>query len=148
MQAMAAAGDPANALQYAQEHERFLQNELGIDPPEDVLALAERLRRERVSSKPTFEAEPVGVKTTPEGAKRAAEPTAIASPANRRSRMVLIAVAAAIAIGAAALVFLPEWGVTLDKNRVLVAVFENRTGDPSLDPLAAEWVPVGILETG
>ncbi len=151
MQAMAAAGDPANALQYAQEHERFLQNELGIDPPEDVLALAERLRRERVSSKPTFEAEPVGVKTTPEGAKRAAEPTAIASPANRRSRMVLIAVAAAIAIGAAALVFLPEWGVTLDKNRVLVAVFENRTGDPSLDPLgvmAADWITEGLSRTG
>jgi DNA-binding SARP family transcriptional activator len=151
MQAMAAAGDPANALQYAQEHEDLLRRELDIDPPEDVLALAERLRRERVPSEPTFEGEPVGVQTTPEGAKGAAEPTSSASPANRRSRMVLVAAAAAIAIAAAAFIFLPERGVTLDERRVVVAVFENRTGDPSLDPLgvmSADWITEGLSRTG
>jgi DNA-binding SARP family transcriptional activator len=36
-------------------------------------------------------------------------------------------------------------------ERVLVAVFENRTGDPALDPLGhmvADWIARGLLQTG
>lgn len=151
MRAMAAAGDPANALQHAHEHERFLQNELEIEPPEDVLALAERLRRERVPSNPTFEAEPIGVKKTTEGAKGAAALTSSAWKASRTSRIVLIVTAAAIAIAAAALALLPERGVRLDKGRVVVAVFENQTGNLSLEPaglMAADWITDGLARTG
>ncbi|MGD8698905.1 MAG: BTAD domain-containing putative transcriptional regulator [Gemmatimonadales bacterium] len=75
MQAMAVAGDPANALQYAQEHEQLLRRELDIDPPEDLLALAERLRREGVPSKPTSAVGPVDVEATSEGARGAAPST-------------------------------------------------------------------------
>lgn len=46
MQAMAEAGDRANALQYAQEHERLLRDELGLEPDADLVALVKRLRRE------------------------------------------------------------------------------------------------------
>ena len=43
-EAMAAAGDRANALEYALQHERLLRDELGIEPDADFLALRERLK--------------------------------------------------------------------------------------------------------
>ncbi len=46
MDAMAAAGDRGNALQLAQEHERLLREELGVEPDEAFLARMEGLRRE------------------------------------------------------------------------------------------------------
>ncbi len=46
MEALARSGDPANALQYAQEHERLLHEELGLEPDAHVTALAERLKHE------------------------------------------------------------------------------------------------------
>jgi DNA-binding SARP family transcriptional activator len=45
MRALAIAGDPANALKYAREHEVLLKQELGIEPPVEVRQLVERLRR-------------------------------------------------------------------------------------------------------
>ncbi len=44
MQALASAGDRGNALQLAQEHERRLSEELGIEPDAEFRALMERLR--------------------------------------------------------------------------------------------------------
>jgi serine/threonine protein kinase/tetratricopeptide (TPR) repeat protein len=41
--------------------------------------------------------------------------------------------------------------VQVVRNRVVVGLFENRTGDPSLDPLgsmAADWLTDGILRSG
>jgi DNA-binding SARP family transcriptional activator/TolB-like protein len=49
MEALARSGDPANALQYAQEHERLLRDELGMEPDPRLAALAERLKREPVT---------------------------------------------------------------------------------------------------
>jgi DNA-binding SARP family transcriptional activator len=149
MQAMAAAGDPANALQYAKEHEDLLRRELDIDPPAEVLALAERLRRE--ASIPTLKAEPLGVKGSTEGATGAVAQTPGASQANRRSRMAIVAAAATIAIVAAGIIFLPQRRLTLDKQRVVVVSFENRTGDDQLDPvgqMAADWISRGVARTG
>jgi len=151
MQAMAAAGDPANALQYAQEHEQLLRRELDIDPPEDVLALAERLRREGVPSTPTSAAGSVDGEATSEEARDAGTPRSRASRATRTSKIALIASAAVLTIAAAVLMFLRERRVTLDEGRVVVAVFENRTGDPSLDPLgvmSADWITEGLSRTG
>jgi DNA-binding SARP family transcriptional activator len=42
-------------------------------------------------------------------------------------------------------------GPAPNTGRVLVAVFENQTGDPALDPLgqmAADWIARGLLQTG
>jgi tetratricopeptide (TPR) repeat protein len=42
-------------------------------------------------------------------------------------------------------------GVVLDPERVLVAVFENQTGDPALDPvgvMAGHWITQGLQEVG
>jgi DNA-binding SARP family transcriptional activator/tetratricopeptide (TPR) repeat protein len=47
MEAQANAGDPANAVMYAREHAELLRSELGVEPPGEVVDLAERLRRAR-----------------------------------------------------------------------------------------------------
>lgn len=46
MEAMAAAGDRAGALQYAERHAARMREDLGAAPSPDVEALAERLRKE------------------------------------------------------------------------------------------------------
>jgi len=46
MWALASSGDPANAVQEAEEHTRFLKEELGAEPPEDIPALANWLRED------------------------------------------------------------------------------------------------------
>lgn len=46
MQALASDGNPAGALRHAEMHERLLREELAIEPPGKIAALAERLRRE------------------------------------------------------------------------------------------------------
>ncbi len=51
MQVLAAAGDPANAIQQAEEHASLLERELGVGPPEDLLAYLEQLRRERLPAR-------------------------------------------------------------------------------------------------
>ncbi len=43
MEALVMAGEPANAIRVAEEHERFLQEDLGAEPPLEVLELAKRL---------------------------------------------------------------------------------------------------------
>jgi TolB-like protein/Flp pilus assembly protein TadD len=49
MQALAASGNRAGALQHALLHQRMLEQEFGIAPPADISALAERLRAEPVT---------------------------------------------------------------------------------------------------
>jgi DNA-binding SARP family transcriptional activator len=46
MESLARSGDPANAIQVAQEHERLLKEELDAEPLPEVIELADRLRRE------------------------------------------------------------------------------------------------------
>lgn len=46
VEALAAAGDPANALELARAHEMRLRNELGIEPPTDLASALERVRHE------------------------------------------------------------------------------------------------------
>jgi serine/threonine-protein kinase len=58
-EALATAGDRANALQYAEEHERRLREELDMEPDEEVLALVKRLKHERGRAGQTTEGEPV-----------------------------------------------------------------------------------------
>ena len=62
-----------------------------------------------------------------------------------------VALAAVIAV-IVVMVTLPRGSsVTLDADRVLVAVFENQTGDPSLDalgPMAGNWITQGLQKSG
>jgi serine/threonine protein kinase len=77
----------------------------------------------------------------------------------RRERLITTLIQKKILFPAAALLvlaviipvlFLPR-GSSLDPNRVVVAVFENQTGDPKLDPLgrmAAERITQGLSQAG
>jgi len=89
---------------------------------------------------------------TPEGLKRAEGVGHAAAPGTRRGGAVAVFVAGALLAFVAALVLLfPRGGPTLDRERVVVAVFENQTGDPALDPvgrMAQDWITQGIARTG
>jgi DNA-binding SARP family transcriptional activator/predicted ATPase len=58
MHALAGAGDRANAIQLARDHERTLREELGVEPPAEVIALADRLRTAPESLEPETRLEP------------------------------------------------------------------------------------------
>ncbi|UCG87725.1 MAG: hypothetical protein JSW71_04020, partial [Gemmatimonadota bacterium] len=75
--------------------------------------------------------------------------TASVTGARRRTWLPVVALSfiavAAVVVGV--LWVLP--GTPLDRNRVLVLPFENRTGDPALNPLgslAADWIAQGLQE--
>jgi serine/threonine-protein kinase len=74
-----------------------------------------------------------------------------AVPGTRRPQLLwMTAGAAALAIAGAAVAFLPRRTVSLDPKRVVVAGFENRTGDSTLDPvadIAADYVARGLAAT-
>ncbi len=73
-------------------------------------------------------------------------------PGIRRGLTVSGAVVlAGLAIGLAATIFWPRPTPTAHRPRVVVGMFENRTGDSRFDPLgfmAADWVTEGLQETG
>jgi len=77
-------------------------------------------------------------------------PVSVGRAAKRR--WLVAGAAAAVIIAVIAVVaFLPRGTrVALDSDRVLVAVFENQTGDPSLDPLGAmagHWITQGLQKS-
>ncbi len=86
---------------------------------------------------------------TPSGA--AAAMRGSATPVSRR-RLTMLASLAAAAVAAVAggRALYERWAPSLDPRRVAVAVFENQTGDPALDPLgrmAADWLTQGLTQT-
>ncbi len=114
---------------------------------EDVImqALA-TVPADRFATMPAF-AEALGVATgSTSGSKKW-----VAVHAKRRKTLVVGLVAGVVAASGATV-----WGWTrhdagLVADRVAVGLFENRTGDPSLDPLgsmAADWLTDGILRSG
>src|SRR5512145_801955 len=72
-------------------------------------------------------------------------------PALPRSRRALIGAGVALVLGVGTFIALGRLREGRpDRNRVAVAVFVNRTGDPSLEPLgnmAADWVTRGLTQT-
>jgi DNA-binding SARP family transcriptional activator/TolB-like protein len=53
IQALAAVGNRAGALQHASVHERLLQTEFGMALPQEIVTLVERLKQERVAAMTT-----------------------------------------------------------------------------------------------
>jgi tetratricopeptide (TPR) repeat protein len=69
----------------------------------------------------------------------------------RRRLLWMAGGAAALALFGAALAFLPHAVVAFDPKRVVVAGFENRTGDSALAPvsdIAADYIARGLAATG
>jgi tetratricopeptide (TPR) repeat protein len=83
----------------------------------------------------------------------AGRPAPAVAPVGHRWIWSLLAAAAVVLAIVAAWRFWPgsdEPTVDLDPDRVVVAAFENRTGDPSLDSvglMAADWIGQGIART-
>jgi tetratricopeptide (TPR) repeat protein len=66
-------------------------------------------------------------------------------------KKLIIPALAVIALIIAALIFWPKKASNLDPNLVAVAVFENKTGDPKLNPIgsmAAERIMQGLAQVG
>jgi serine/threonine-protein kinase len=56
-----------------------------------------------------------------------------------------------LAMGAAAVIMIKGRGPRYNTNRIIVSVFENQTGDKSLDPIgriASDWITQGLTRTG
>jgi tetratricopeptide (TPR) repeat protein/aminoglycoside phosphotransferase (APT) family kinase protein len=73
-------------------------------------------------------------------------------PAASRQRALIVGTLLVTLIAAvgAGMMLVRQRGPALDPKRVAVAVFENQTGDPALDPLgrmAAEWISQGLTQT-
>lgn len=80
-----------------------------------------------------------------------AVPVGVGAP---RRRFALVAAGVAlVAVAAAAVAWMarPPASPLLEAKRVVVATFENKSGDKSLDPLgamAADWIARGLVSTG
>jgi DNA-binding SARP family transcriptional activator/TolB-like protein len=174
VEALAAAGDVTGAIRHAQLHQTILRSELDLPPDAAVAALAERLRggEARVMRLPEMAAAGMVSEqvvpgeiasrdtdrssTIERGAGDAAEDlTAARAPARPRHRFRWRWVAAALVllaiIAIAGRSLLPRASAHADRRRVVVATFENRTGDSSLAPLgdmAADWVSTELARTG
>jgi len=87
-------------------------------------------------------------------ARASTAPAAADSPprwGRRGVAAVTTVVAVAVVVAGIALVRLRAPSSDLSPDHVVVAPFENRTGDPSLDPvgpMAADWITQGLSQTG
>jgi tetratricopeptide (TPR) repeat protein len=177
MQALEASGDRAAALRHARIHETLLREEWGLEPDPAVAALAARLQvpadrptEEIPAAGPAGSRPPAGEVVPPEGTAATAPDSADSqeqtSPGpgrnsrnvrahQRRRRTTLVALVGAGLGGLA--ILLGAWllrephAPTLHPQRVVVAPFENRTGQAPLDPvgsMAADWIMQGLAHTG
>lgn len=141
MEALAATGNRAGALQYADIHTRLLQDEFGAQPPAEVIALAARLRSQpaaapvaRVST-----AAPASA-SVPSPQPSASTPASAAAPARRRWR-VWYGVAST---GFAIVFFTAFWASRSHTNAVPSAAAERSIAvlplaSESVDPRDAAW---------
>ncbi len=128
MEALAAAGDAANALQQAHLHEQLLREELEVEPAAEVLETAERLRgagyRERQPLRqlaPTAVGAAVRVSEISSG-RRLTWRTGLGVSAV--TAVVVVAIVAGLRVLGG-----PEPGEVVDWNRVAVLPFTVRGSD-------------------
>jgi DNA-binding SARP family transcriptional activator/TolB-like protein len=138
MHALDSAGDPANALQCALEHEALLAEQFGLSLPAEVAALADEIKH-RSNASARAPAKPV--EETP-ATLRVADPTQAGAtdtlrPERRRHPMArgfALGVLIATCLVLARLLFWSDAELpTVTPNAVMVVPFENLTGDPEID---------------
>jgi len=87
---------------------------------------------------------------TPSGLARTTDDAAVGAAA-RAGRLVMAGALVVVTLLGAAFIMLREQTPALARDRVLVAQFDNHTGDPSLDPvgsMAADWIIQGLTHAG
>ena len=138
-------GDRASAIGAYESFALRLADEYEAEPAAETQALiaAVRARHVRVPAPTEATAAPVG-----------ATPVLGTAPVRRRRRLAPAALAATVGVVALAGVVLAVRGTArprLDPHRVVVAPFENRTADSTLNALGsmtADWISRGLAETG
>jgi DNA-binding SARP family transcriptional activator len=129
MQALAAAGDRANALQVAAEHGRLLKDDLELQPSAEVLDLARKLREKEAA--PAERKPRVKAPSPPEevGGRRPLL-------TRRRAALAIVAALALAALVATGRMLLREpasliggAGIPVSPNRIAVMPFEYRGSD-------------------
>jgi TolB-like protein len=177
MDALIAAGDSGAALNHYRVHESLVREELSSAPDPSVGMIARRARElaAAAASAPSgaaphqtsFDVKSIHDSKQSENtvpiATRLSQPPFDAPPAepprdaraNRILKSRTVAMVATAIVGASVLVALafiarsraePE-----SARRVVIAPFENRTGDPRLDALGtmtADWITDGLSRTG
>ena len=179
MRALADAGDVSAAIQHARVHDAMVRGELDSPADDAVLAFAEELRRgayvptARAPRSTPISTPAVPIVTSPEAEQAAAAapesftpsgigtaPAAVPPLAGSRWRqrafaalgVVLgVGLAASLVPGARSRIGLMVPGAQTARSgrRIVVATFDNRTGDRSLDPLgelASDWLARTLLE--
>lgn len=165
--ALAESGDTAAALTQYRVHETLLHEEVGTAPEPTLTSLANALRAGKWHrTAPTVSTAVIQTQAPDSGEAGlvqtlAAPPAAVAPLAQRtgtRRKLVVGSALGLLALGAAALA-IPYAGLdanskaafrtirtrpaaALDPRQIVVAPFENKTGDPSLDVLGeqiADW---------
>jgi tetratricopeptide (TPR) repeat protein len=138
---------------------RLLENRFATPPPpvrtlrREVPASVEQALQRALAPDPDHRCEAIQFRNALAGVGppiTKAEAHAPAAPARRRL-LWMAGGAVALALLGAALAFLPGRVATFDPKRVVVAGFENRTGDSSLAPvsdIAADYIARGLAATG
>ncbi len=128
MEALAAAGDVANALQHAHLHELRLREELNVGASAEVLETAERLRRE-AERKGQALRQAVSTAVSAEGrAPVVVRGRRLTWRTGLGGLVFAVAIVVAVFVGLRALGE-PETGEALDPNRVAVLPFTVRGSD-------------------
>lgn len=169
MRAHADAGDITGAVQHARVHEALVREELESRPDDAVMEFADRLRRGQWTPPPAMNgvAPPSPIVAAPPDLGERTAPAAASippvrhdgPPRARRRTLAIATVALIVTLGAIAFIptstrtmasiALVRRSAPLSPRRIVVAAFENRTGDSTLAPvgeLAADWIARSLLE--
>ncbi len=149
MSFLESAGDRAGALRAYDTFSEWLSAELDAEPAPETQALHKRIREE---SQPHF-VEPV---SPVDAATIAAGTSAPTMDRRRSSPWIPIATAGAAVLAVGMLVIglssaKPPPKAVLDPHRVVIAPFENRTGNKSYDAVSAmavDWISEAVASSG
>jgi len=162
-----AVGDRSGAVRLFEAFAGRLEEELELQPSPETRALVEQIRartelkseRSGIASAVSADpvegeaAEPLTQVAAPKSAS--SEPVSTVPPVRKKPRGRDFRLGALVGAGFIIVIGL-AWAFRsespqLDPRRVVVAVFDNQTGAPDLDPLGrmtADWITQGLVESG
>ena len=161
MRALAAAGNSAAALDHARVYEALVREELEAEPDATIVSYARALRAHAPTVPTPALADALPPASAPASAAASAPASTPASPSASlpaARRRTYAPGSIGLAAGLAVVALLGFWrrepvrgAHGLDPHRVLIAAFDNNTGDTTLAPIgrmAADWIAQRLGETG
>jgi DNA-binding SARP family transcriptional activator/TolB-like protein/tetratricopeptide (TPR) repeat protein len=153
IEALVSRGDAIGAIRIYEGWSARLQRELEVAPSPELRGRIRELRQ--TLQGPTAPPRPARDIAPPAAAGPSAADSAAATPPRMRiwrrsaARLTLAGVGGAVVLGTVLLLSMRDSAPEPLPNRIVVLPFENRTGDPDLDPLghmAADWVSRGLMQ--